>query len=379
MKLCIIITASQNLYSLYRGQFLFLKEAGIEVTAIASPGVEHEMLRAQGIHTVEIPMCRGNPPIFKDLYSLFLIWKHLLLNRYDIVSVSTPKASFLGALASLLSFHTKVIFTLRGRAYENKNGVIKKAYMLIDKIICLIATKVFCISKEIREDFIKTGLVNKNKIFVIGEGSSNGVDLSKFTRTKVLEKNAIKIRNRLSIPIGEVVILYSGRIRRDKGINELVKAYEILLRKGVKSHLVIQGEFEDIDPIAGEVRSLIESIPTIHIESWSLCVEEYFAMADIFAFPSHREGFGNVAIEASAMRLPIVAFDVVGCRESVLDKVTGYLIEPFSVEKYSNSLELLILDYQKRTEMGRKGRLRIVESFDSKVIWNEILNVYRNL
>ncbi|MEZ9291438.1 glycosyltransferase family 4 protein [Vibrio lentus] len=376
MKLCVIITVSQNLYSLYRKQFSYLQSKGYEITAIAAPGPEHDILRKQGINTIEIDMVKRPSP-FLDFISLFKIWKHLIFNRYDIISVSTPKASLLGSLAARFSFHKNIIFTLRGRIYENEVGAKKKIYMLIDKLICFLSKKVFCISNEIMKDCIDNSIVSQNKIFVLGSGSSNGVDLDIFTKSKVLNDQAGVIRSRLDINRDDIVLLYSGRLRNDKGIRELLDAFEII--DNIDCKLIIQGEFDDTDPLPQIYRDKIEFNDRVHLEGWSFNVEKYFACADIFVFPSYREGFGNVAIEASSMELPVIAFDVVGCRESVVDGKTGILVEARSVRDLAETIDRLINDQELRMVLGKNGRIRIEKYFDSHVLWEQLHLVYSEM
>lgn len=377
MKLCIIITVSQNLYSLYRDQFIYLKERGFDITAIASPGPEHQLLREQGIKTVEIAIKKRPSPV-NDLISLSKIWFHLLTHRYDIVSVSTPKASLLGALAAFFTLHRKVIFTLRGRAYENEPPLKKRFYVGIDKLICFISSRVFCVSKEIRLDFINKRLVDQNKIFVIGEGSSNGVDLSKFTKTAQTTERAAQIRSKLGIAADSRIFLYSGRIRKDKGVAELVEAFAEVCSR-YECDLVIQGAFDSIDPLDERHVKMIETHPRIHLEPWCYEVENYFAMADVFVFPSYREGFGNVAIEASAMELPVIAFNVIGCRESVVDNETGVLVEPYSAKALAETMVRFLEQPELRRQYGQNGRKRIEDKFDSRIIWNELIKNYREM
>lgn len=367
-----------NLHGLYRDQFKFLRENGYEVTGLAPAGEEHEWLREQGFKTKVIHLKRP-PSIFHDLYSLFQLTWFLTFNRFDIINISTPKASLIGALAASSSFHKNIVYNLRGRAYESTTGLTRRIFEKIEKLICTISSIVLCDSKEIREDVISMGLCKEKKIFVFGSGSSNGVDLGKFTRTDNNIEEGRIIRKSLGIGQQDILILNSGRLRKDKGINELVRAFNSLSKTNLKIHLLLQGKYESFDPLEKEVVKIIDNHTRIHQAGWVKDVENYFAAAQIFAFPSHREGFGNVAIEASAMELPVLAFDVVGCRESIKENVSGLLCKELSVQHYEEGLRKLIVNPDLRKMLGQKGRLRVENEFDSFKIWKELVKVYNFL
>ena len=367
-----------NLWSLYRDQFLYLQSKGFEVTAIASPGLEHRRLKQQGINVVSIPMKKIPAPLH-DLLALGRLLWFFLNNRFDIVSISTPKASLLAGLAAFITNQNKIIFTVRGRAYENKKGIAKKIFESIDRFICFISDSIFSISNEIKKDFIEKQYCNPKKIFVIGSGSSNGVDLNRFTKNgKLLEQGRL-IRQEHGVPIDSICILYSGRIRKDKGINELVTAFSKISENRKDVHLLLQGQFDLDDPLETKTIQAIRQNSYIHCAGWCEDVEKYFCAADIFAFPSHREGFGNVAIEASAMELPVVGFDVVGCRESIVNNVTGILCSKIDSKLFKDAMLKLIEDFKLRHNLGEAGRKRVENEFDSMVIWDQLIQVYHKL
>ena len=205
------------------------------------------------------------------------------------------------------------------------------------------------------------------------------MDLRKFTKTEEIIKKVSIEKEALGISSNKICILYSGRIRKDKGIEELVNAFLILEKEFNNTCLLIQGKEDSVDKIDDNILNIINTHPNIYRADWSFEVENYFAMADIFAFPSHREGFGNVAIEASAMELPIVAFDVVGCRESIVDKETGLLSKPLDVNDFYENLKLLLENKKLRNDLGQNGRKRVEKEFDSFYIWNELIKKYNEL
>ncbi|MFV8280288.1 glycosyltransferase family 4 protein [Christiangramia marina] len=377
-KICVVIGSAMNLHSLYKDQFKFLQENGYEITGVAPDGIEHEWLQNDGIRTKIIHLKRPPSPV-NDLWSLLQLSWFFMFNRFDIVSISTPKASLIGALAASLTFQKKIMYTLRGRAYEMETGWKRKFYETIEKFVCAVSVKVFCISHELKDDVIKSGICKKEKIFVIGSGSSNGVDLIKFNLSLENLEQGRKVRKKLGLKREDLLILYSGRIRKDKGINELVLAFNRIALSRKNVFLLIQGKYDHFDSLTEEVLFLITKHPRIFQEGWKRNTEKFYAAADIFAFPSHREGFGNVALEASAMELPVIGFNVIGCRESISHGVSGLLIDEINSTQLEIGLVELIEKPKLRKELGRKGRCRIESEFDSKILWRELLNSYNNI
>lgn len=379
-RLCIVITASLVLQSLYREQFKFLIENGFEITVVSPAGKEHELIRRQGVKVKAIPM-RRTPHLFLDFLSLLRLWYFFLFNRFDLVSVSTPKASLLGALAARLAFQNNVVYMVRGRAYENFTGFKRKLYEILDRLVCSISISVQSISHELANIYISKKICAANKMRVLGEGSSNGVDLSLFSSEKFSKELKLNIRGSLGIPEEAFVFLYCGRLCKDKGTEELVDAFEAFksISKARNTLLLIVGRYEKIGEVSEETKTKIDLASDILHFDWSLSVQNYMAIADIFVFPSYREGFGNVAIEASAMKLPVIAFDVIGCRESVKDGVSGILCPPFSSQSLARAMEKLYKDSVLREYLSNNGYSRVINCFSNKVVWTNLLNYYNSL
>jgi glycosyltransferase involved in cell wall biosynthesis len=377
-RLCIIVTVSVSLYGLYRKQWRYWVEQGFDVHGVAAPGPEHKKVRQMGVSTHPIPMQRKPSP-FKDVISLFRLWWFLLFNRFDIIHVSTPKASLLGALAARMSGHRRLIYTLRGRAYENMAGWRRRMMNTCEWLTCRLAKRVIPICRELGRVIVDEGLCPAEKIHVIGSGSSCGIDLDHFTRTEQNVHIGREIRNQFGIGTDGLVILFVGWLRKDKGTNELVRAFDALAAGYPGLHLLLLGNYEPSDPLDDDVTLSIESNPRIHRLPWQEEPAVVYTAADIVAFPSHREGFGNIAIEAAAMELPVVASDIMGCREAVKNQETGLLVPPGDIDALALALKQLIENPGLRSKLGRNGRNRVAQEFRQEIIWRGLAEQYGEL
>lgn len=377
-RLCIIVHPPIAL-TLLRKQWTFWQDHGFEVSCISGPSPEeHEKVRQMGVRTFVVPMERYPSP-FKDIVSLARIWWLLLWHRFDIIHVSVLKSSLLGAVAAFLTGHRRIYYLVRGRTYENMTGCKRRLMNVFERVICRIATVVVPICHELGDVLVEEKLCKRSKIRVLKSGSSAGIDLSRFTRTPENIIQGKEIRTEYGILDSDIVILAVGWIRKDKGTNELITAYNRLSEEYPNLHLMLLGNYEPTDLPEKNVIEIIEKHPRIHHVKWRTEPVPVYATADILAFPSYREGFGNAAMEGSAMELPVVTSDIMGCREAVKNGVTGILTPLADADALYENLKKLIDNPDLRTKLAQGGRQRVEQEFKQELIWEATKDLFDEL
>lgn len=218
-----------------------------------------------------------------------------------------------------------------------------------------------------------------DKISIPGRGGSgNGIDPKEFDPSRFCSARQT-VRREYAIPEDALVIGFVGRLIREKGIQELVTAFRSLKQRFPLLHLLVVGPFDERDPVSTEVRQALIDSPDIHLTGYQAKTAPFYAAMDVFAFPTYREGFGVVALEAGAMRLPVVASRVTGCVDSIIDGTTGTLVEARSAPALANGLIPYLESAELRALHGCNARRHVLERFRQELIWDDILDVYHEV
>jgi glycosyltransferase involved in cell wall biosynthesis len=249
---------------------------------------------------------------------------------------------------------------------------------LTEKLACAAATNVYCVSPSVRDVVIQLGICAADKVSVLGNGSVSGIDLHRFRPAGDPDRR--RTRRRFGMPENCLVAGFVGRLVRDKGIAELLLAWQDLRQEFPNLHLLCCGEFEPQDPVPEDIRLRLRRDPRVHLtDSFVSDMPAVYAALDVCLLPTYREGLPQVALECAAMEIPMVASRVPGCVDAIQDGITGLLVEPRSPGELAEAAARLLRSADLRARMGKAGRKFVAERFSEQQVLNLLLQEYRRL
>jgi glycosyltransferase involved in cell wall biosynthesis len=373
-KLIRVTTISMSLNILLKGQLAFLnKYYNVIGVASGSEGLG-VVAERENIRTIEIEMQR-EICLLADLKSLFIMLKVFHREKPFIVHANTPKGSLLSMIAAWVCRVPHRIYTVTGLRFETASGKFRRLLIGMEKITCFCATKVIPEGDGVKRTLIREN-ITKKPLRKILNGNINGIDLNHFTCSNEVISKAKEIRGNNIL----FTFCFVGRMVLDKGINELVQAFVKLNKKYPDIRLLLVGPFEKkLCPLSNEVESLIFNHKRILFVNYQDDVRPYFAASDVFVFPSYREGFPNVVMQAGAMGLPCIVTDINGCNEIIENGVNGIIIPPKDSESLYNAMVELYQNKQKREKMADIAREMISSRYDQQLVWDALLKEYQSL
>lgn len=311
-------------------------------------------LLPEGVRLVPINLVRPINPVY-DIAVLWAIGRHLRRERVQIAISMTPKGGLVGMLAAWGTSVPVRIHWFTGQVWATRGGFMRQLLKTTDTITAACATAAF-VDSQTQADFLATqGIADRQKLEVLGSGSVSGVDCERFAPNANVRR---EVRAQLGLAEGEVVLVFAGRINRDKGVPELIDAHGRLRAAGHRIRLLLVG------PDEGQL--LAQDLPEgVVAVGYTQTVERYFQAADIFCLPSHREGFGQVLIEAGACGLPSVASRIYGITDALLDGVTGLLHTPADAADLFAKIERLVVSPDLRQKLGSAALERARCEFSS--------------
>lgn len=371
-KLCFVATIPAVVHSFMKGHILATAEKW-QVTIISSPDNAGLLSNLDAKFTPLSIERKASP--WRDLLALVRMVILFRREQFDLVHSIMPKTGLLAMLAGWLVCVPNRVHTFTGQVWVTKRGWKRHVLKLFDRLIVFFSTQVLVDSPSQRDFLISEGVLPKGKGLVIGQGSICGVDTRRF-HPDAQERELV--RAELNVGLEQTVVLFLGRLNRDKGMLDLAAAFADMASLNKNAVLVLVGAEEDV-PF-----SHVQEICGVHRErlrrvNFTPSPERYMAAADIFCLPSYREGFGQVIIEAAACGVPTVASRIYGITDAVEDCKTGILFPAGDVSALTQALLKLAANRALCRQMGEAARARALSLFPSQKITGEMVALYNVL
>lgn len=319
-----------------------------------------------------IPIER-KPSLLKDILCLFPLIKYLLANKFDSIHTIDPKAGLIGNFSAFITRVPIRIHIFTGQAWHTKKGIFKSLLKIFDKIIVQLATHILIDGKSQMDFLVEKNIVKQNGATVLGDGSISGVDKNKFIADTQVRN---KLRSKYNLNADTIVFAFMGRLNEDKGVLDLAEAFYRINQIYPNTALFFIGFDEEGIELKVQSQYLSDKIVFTGYTK-----EPYFTLqiADVFCFPSYREGFGTSVIEASMLHIPIICSDTYGLRDTIVDGVTGLRHRVGDIQDIASKMEQLFKDRELRQFLGANGHNYVAQKFDADRLTNLWVEFYQNI
>ncbi len=377
VKICRLTPVLFTIPGIFRGQLRSLAENGCEVHLVTSPSDDaHDVEEQEKCVHHPVLITRDISPIkdLKAVFSLFLLLRRL---KPSIIHTHTSKGGLIGMIAGRLAGVPLCLHSIPGFSAMEMNSIRKNIVVSAEKITFSLAHRLIPNSFSLRDFLIQEGYLPEHKVDIIGYGSSNGVDLHRFSKAENKEKRDI-YRRQLGINKDEKVFLFLGRLSVEKGICELIEAFANIKRTDI--HLLLTGSLEtNRARLSEDVRGIIDRHPRIYLTGWTDDVSGYLSAADIMVHPTYHEGFPNALLQAGAMELPCIATNVRGCQDIIEHEKTGLLVPARDPAALQESMELLLSRPGLCRSLAENALDNIKTKWDHRVVCGMLMEYYVTL
>ncbi len=362
------------------GQMHFMSANGFDVLMISADGKElAKVIEQEQCKHIIVPMTRKITP-FRDLKCLWQLIKIFKKEKPDIVHTHTPKAGLLGMLAAKYCAVNIRIHTVAGLPLMVKTGFKYQLLKLVEKLTYASASQVWPNSQSLMHVITEKKLCKPEKLKIIAKGSTNGININRFNLGALTQIGIAAIKEQIHYSKDDRYLLCVGRLVKDKGIIELVHVFTQLQKDNTRLKLILVGTYEaTLDPLPAAILQEIETNSAIIHVNWSDQVEYFMQHATFLVFPSHREGFPNVLLQAGAMGLPIICSDITGNIDIVTNNETGLIFESGHEEQMNKLITYALLHPQHMQTMAKKLQQEIKENYRQENIWQNMLEAYKTL
>lgn len=358
----------------------FLEKQGFEVTVVCSPGEFSDELRQQGMNLHNIHIARSMN-IFRHIRSFIKLYSFIRRNQFHIVHTHTPIAGIIGRVSARLAGVPIVLYTAHGFYFhERMHWLLRWFHIFLEKLAALFCDFIFTQSEEDRQMAIKVGICPEQKIRWIG----NGVNIQRFNPESISCESIARLKRELSLENAKHIVGIIGRLVREKGFFEFFDAAAYILKRLPDTYFLVIGDAltSDYDESRKEIYEHIEALGIkehVRFAGMRDDIPELLALIDVYTLPSYREGMPRSIIEAMAMGKPVVATNIRGCREEVVENQTGFLVPVGDSEALAQAILKILENPELAERFGRIARQRAIQMFDERLVLQRQLEIYQKL
>lgn len=374
-KLIRVTTVDLSLHVLLEGQLGFLNREFEVVGVAADTGLLKAVGEREGIRVIEVPMHR-DIALWSDIKCLCRLVRIFRKEKPFIVHSNTPKGSLLSMIAARLTLVPNRIYLVTGLRFQGERGAKRWLLKTMERIACSCATKVIPEGHGVRKTLIVEGITRK-PLEVVHNGNINGIDVAYYSQ-EACPKSREEMRRELGLGEDDFVFVFIGRIVGDKGMNELAEILRCAQDDRIK--LILVGAFEsELDPLEDGNEKFFRTSGNVRYVGYQSDVRPYLLAADALVFPSYREGFPNVVMQAGAMGLPSIVTDINGCNEIIVEGENGRIIPPRDKDALMNMMTWFVNHPSEVARMASNAREMIASRYDRQDVWNALLEMYKSL
>jgi glycosyltransferase involved in cell wall biosynthesis len=376
-RIAYVTTVALSVRLLFANQLTELSRSGFDVTAISAGGEDLEAVRAAGIPHIVVPFTRRFNPL-SDLYATWRLWQVLRRERFAVVHTHQPKPGLFGQIAARLAGVPVVVNTVHGFLFTDRSRpAVRRIWVWLEWIAARCSDRVLCVSAEDAQTAIRERIASADAVLHIG----GGIDVRRFSRPEIPAARLAALRAELRIQPGQRVIGFVGRLVREKGIPELLDAFDEIRAAVPDTVLLLVGPTDDEkrDAIAPEEILAARPDAAVRFAGYRHDMPDLYALMDVFVLPSYREGLPQTLMEAAAIGVPAVTTRVRGCREVVVDGETGVLVPPGDRAALAAAVRRLLDEPEVASRMGRNACDRARQYYDERTVFSRLKALYAEL
>lgn len=382
MKQIHIFTVFTTPEAFFDGQFKYLSDQGEKIILVSSFTERAvSFAKRNGIRFVPIEMPRAMAPraILKAIRTIIQLIKQ---EKPNAVFGHTPVGALCAMIAAKWCGVKNRVYYRHGVIYTTMKGVKREIFRLEEKFVASLATSIINVSHSLNRLAVNDKLNADKKQYTIGHGTCGGIDTQNIFNPGLIDaQNKAERAKKLGIENANIVFGFCGRICVDKGVPEMVEGFMKFrkLHPELKAKLLLIGVMDERDILPQTIKNIISSCKDIVITGWvnKVDIPYFYSLLDVFVFPSHREGFGMCAIEASAMEKPLLVSHTHGVEDTIVEHETGEYVD-LNAESICQGMERM-LDNSLRELMGKAGRKMVLDWYDCRVMWPQVSELYKQI